>query len=195
MFCFRLRRGNKLSRTQISLGSILLVVAIVAIGMSWVRSQHAAARKQFRTVTQLRSQSALVLYDYEFDSHNPMFALDREPYSLSSEPQIPKHPPVPDPLIQWFGKDLFCGVAHIDMAKHDDALVRSVFELNDIESIGLGKVDPELVKGLSELKRIKRVQFWETVTPRQVGYAARSPAKVVAFEGRQYATFLETPKL
>ena len=151
--------------------------------MGWFRWQQAAANAQARIVTQLRSQGAVVVYDYEFDAHDPIYSVDREPYSLGSDPYIPGQPPFPDLLIRWFGKDFFCGVAHIDMPDHDDALIGSVLELHDLQSIGVGNVDPELIAGLCTLNRLHRIQFWDTVTPKHVSYAASSPAKVIIFEG------------
>jgi len=133
---------------RFSLRSLLVLVAVAAIGLAWV---HSAQQQRAAVAAMLKSNpAAAVLYDYEVEDDGGL--------------NQPGTPPGPEWLRERLGVDYVSDVAGIDMFYPTDADLRCVVRFPRLERLHLERsidlTDAGLVQ-LASLKHLKRLVLGE----------------------------------
>jgi hypothetical protein len=133
----------KLRWYQYSLRSLLLLMLLVSLAMSWFTVRRDKARKQQQAAEVIQSAGGNVLYDYELDPAN----FDRLKIS----------PPGPEWLRQRLGDDFFATVVHADVV--DDEGLEKLHLLPDLQALTLSHDVTD-----AGLKHLENLQTLEELT-------------------------------
>ncbi len=129
---------------QYSLRTLLLVMLLASIGMSWVAVRMQRARKQKAAVEAIKKLGGFVFYDYEFDQSGIL--QDRTP-------------PGPAWLGDFLGEDFLAAILAVRLAgtQVNDAGVRNLRGLTQLQQLYLW--DSQITDaGLEHLKGMTKLQ-------------------------------------
>jgi hypothetical protein len=138
------RAKHKLRWYQYSLRTLLLVMTLACVGMSWVAVKMKQARDQHAAVEAIKKLGGVVFYDYEADRNDP-------------SPQ----PPGPTWLRRALGDDAFVNVTVVYLVNSgvNDAELEHLKGLPQLGVLSLygtkvGDAGLENLKGLSHLREM-----------------------------------------
>ncbi len=138
--------ARKLRWFQYSLRSLMLLVLVVSLGMSWVAVKIKRARQQERAVEELRKSGVYVWYDYQVEQSG------KAPYT---------GPPGPAWLRNLLGENFFATLVGGNFASPSvtDANLESLEELTQLRDLNLNGTqvtDAGLkhLKGLTHLQKL-----------------------------------------
>jgi hypothetical protein len=142
--------ARKLRWFQYSLRSLLLLVLLVSLGMSWVAVRMKRAREQEQAVEEIAKVGGEVQYDYQ----DPQFRTSGDPFAESD-------PPGPAWLRNVLGQNFFAAVVAVDFRRssvNDAGLghVERLMQLQTLDLSGAQITDAGLqhLKGLTQLKTL-----------------------------------------
>ena len=138
--------ARKLRWFQYSLRSLMLLVLLASVGMSWFAVKMKRAREQKEAVEEIRKWGGEVHYDYEFQR--------------SGNPLQPSGPPGPAWLRNLMGEDLFATVVWVAFGPYSsDADLEQLHGLTQLQTSYLGgrhvtDAGMEHLKGLPQLQTL-----------------------------------------
>jgi hypothetical protein len=132
---------------QYSLRSLMLLVLLVAICMSWFAVKLKQAREQRAIADDIIKNSGEVFYDYQYD-------LDCFYGNKSGEPAGPLW------LRHWFGDDLFNNLAGVNISDRPiyDRQLQRLANLHHLKSIILWHADDITDAGIEHLKSLTNLE-------------------------------------
>jgi hypothetical protein len=136
--------AHKLRWFQYSLRSLMLLVLLVSLGMSWVAVRMKRTRQEDEAVEEIRKLGGYALYDYQFShSGNPF------------------DPPGPTWLRHLLGENFFAAVVEVNLTSSsltDAGLehLKGLTQLRTLNLIGTPVTDAGLehLKGLTQLEEL-----------------------------------------
>jgi hypothetical protein len=128
---------------QYSLRSLLLVMLLASLGMSWVATQREKARRQREAVEAILKLHGTVYYDYQLDAAG-------EPVQTASQR-------VPTWWRRLLGDDFFDRVVYVQVPS--DAALEPVEQLPDLQTLELGCNYAITDAGLERLRCLSRLDF------------------------------------
>jgi hypothetical protein len=140
----------KLRWYQYSLRTLMLLVLLIAIGMSWFTVKLSQARQQREIVKQLKTPGLGVYYDYEVNEGGMRKDIDEIPF-------------VPVWLINLLGKDFFTNVVAvetIDVNNANDTTLEHIKELSHLHYLNISAarritdVGLKHLEGMTQLKSL-----------------------------------------
>lgn len=137
---------SKRWRFQYTLRSLLILMFVVCLGMSWVAVRMRKADRQRKAVESIRKFGGLVYYEHAFDDLK----------HVRHRPQ----PPIPRFVQDLLGDDFFADVLYIDLGptKVSDADLECLETLDRLEWLVLS--DTEITDaGLVHLKEFPTCEF------------------------------------
>ncbi|MGO8688343.1 MAG: hypothetical protein ACLQLG_01800 [Thermoguttaceae bacterium] len=136
------RPKHKLRWYQYSLRTLLLVMTLACVGMSWVAVKMKQARQQHAAVEAIRKLGGMVDYDYQ----------KKDPFD---------EPPGPAWLRKLLGDDLFASVTWVRLSDSDvsDAALEYLKGLARLEILDLNRTNVsdaglQHLKGLTQLREL-----------------------------------------
>ncbi len=153
LYAWRLPKIRLRWRFQYSLRTLLLVVLLASIGMSWVAVKMQKSRRQRQVVEAIQRLHGNVLYQYQVDLHG-----DAIPGAKLPVPSWARH---------LLGEDFFQEVVGVEFSGFDvlDAScladVKTMTQLQ-VLSLGWTSVTDADLKGINALRRLQKLELNST---------------------------------
>lgn len=125
--------GPRRRWSQLSLRTVLLIVALVSVPLAWFGSRLREARNEVRGIEALRAADGTFYYDYEYDpTKDALVNPDGDPNWL---PVSNRPPPGPHWLNRLFGRNVFAHVDYVAFEGDADAVWKNLHSFGHLRAL------------------------------------------------------------